>query len=360
MMGKRVVFLCLVIFVLAITITASASNEQWLGGSTRTPIVTYGQGWYLLYEDFLYYYSLEECQPVELCMRLNCLHRNEENIQDCDACAWGALSIGCIEDHIFFLQFDDQTGSAIYRSNIDGSSHQIWSSLPLKENSTQTEYGIHGDTYFYSETVINVGENTEDLQAVSSLYAIRLINPNTAPILIEQWNVNERAIQPLQVSNDVLYYLTGTIDGDKMLWAFDMKSMEKKLLHQTKESAYWYCVDDTFYMLCPNQGVFAFNADDKKKTGIIQLLKPCFQIVCNGEWFFCLSHNEEATEIQVYSMKGELISEISMPEVHSIINCTDNMIFLSSDTSSDLPAWLVCVNEDFSANIYEIKLPEGW
>ena len=263
------------------------------------------------------------------------------------------------DGHLYYDEID-----TFGRMLPDGTNHEEWMPAPWTLGAQQYPYGFYGTYFLY---VDEFTDTTDELnpQIKDYFYIIDISNPQNQRVLIEEWDGTQQALLPVQITDNALYYLTGTIDGEKKLWSFNLKTQEKTLLYQAIEPAYYYCDGTNAYMLQINKGVSLIDLNTKEKK--ILLTKDeedtqYTQYYCDGRYLYCIAHNEDtnACTVSLFDMNGNALSSSIIPSSSSLFMIAENDLLFRSDNRSDFPEIAVSLDSLLQGDpiVKTITIPE--
>ena len=311
---------------------------QWFGSSLRAMTET-TDGYYMIVNGYLYYFDPETFVPEIVCSRLNCLHQNEEEQSDCDAFTLGSC-LTQLDDHLYYDEID-----TFGRMLPDGTNHEEWMPAPWTLGAQQYPYGFYGKYFIYIDEFIDT-TNELNLQIKDLFYTIDISRPQNQSILIEEWDGTQQALMPVQITDNALYYIIGTNDGEKQLWSFDLKTQEKTQLYQTTEAANYYCNGTNAYMLQANKGVYLIDLNTKEKKILLTKDEENTQYTryyCDGRYIYSIAYNEDtnACTVSLFDMNGQALSNNIIPSSSSLYMIAENDLLFRSNDRRDVPETVV-------------------
>jgi len=194
----------------------------------------HASGAYACWNDYLFYLDYTSFSATLLCSRLDCLHQNESNLEDCDGYT-GSLSIGLAEDRLYYRHgvFDNgRFFDAVMSKSLDGTGTRRFVDMENTEDCLSFDFGFFGGYYFYgvqrlitqdtadSSTSHGKMPGTNDVSAVNELFYVNLRNPLKKPAMIDSWDEAETLLFLYQVMDDKLYYAM-VAGGDQIIWVYD-------------------------------------------------------------------------------------------------------------------------------------------
>ncbi|MBQ6288279.1 MAG: hypothetical protein IJK71_03425 [Clostridia bacterium] len=331
----------ILLFPFYAAIGEEALPGQWFITNTKTMVET-TEGYYISYDGFVFFCDKESFETKLVCARHNCLHQNEMHLSDCDAYIDG-FGITVISDRIYYQGFD-----TIGRMQMDGTGHEEWIPAPWDRNTQQEEYGFQGKYYFYVNEYIDSVENTI-LQMKDFFYAIDVSDRDNQKVLIEEWDGLEKAIIPLQVSDDSLYYMTGAMNGDINLWRFDLKTQKRTQLYCTQEKGMYYCKGDKAYILQVNQGVSLLDLNTKEKRVLVtgDQTNPYYtQYYCDGRYIYSMTTNTDnfSCDMILYNLEGEELAHTEIPSASYLYLIGQDHLIFGGIEAPDVPHVAVPLN----------------
>ena len=307
---------------------------QWYGSTIREMTET-PDGFYMLADGFLYYYDPDTFEPELACSRLNCLHQFENNPGDCDACTLGDC-LTMIDGHVYYDEIN-----TFGRMLPDGTNHEEWMKAPWSMDAQQIPYGFQGQYYIYIEESTKASEDL-DISIDCTFCVIDISDPKNECMIIEKWNGLEQALMPIQVSDGKLYYLTGTLEGEKHLWVCNLTTNEKKELYHTKNTGTYYCENNIAYMLKYDQGVSAIDLGTAEERTI--LLKdeadPRYtQYYCDGRYFYSIGTADDGSScgIMIYDLAGNELVSAQIQSASTLYYIANEYLIFRGNDGYDLP-----------------------
>ena len=347
----------ILLFPFYAAIGEEALPGQWFITNTKTMVET-TEGYYISYDGFVFFCDKESFETKLVCARHNCLHQNEMHLSDCDAYIDG-FGITVINGRIYYQGFD-----TIGRMQMDGTGHEEWIPAPWDRNAQQEEYGFQGKYYFYVDDYIEIAEDVV-LQIKSLFYAVDVSDKNNQKVLIEEWDGLEQAIIPLQVSDDCLYYMTGTRDGNIDLWQFNLETQEKTQLYRTQEKGTYYCNGNKVYMLQVNQGVSLLDLNSKEKRVLVtgdQMNSYYTQYYCDGRYIYSMTTNTDhgSCSIILFDLEGKELAHAEIPSASYLCLIGQDHLIFGGIEAPDVPHVAVSLNSLLQGKLVTrtINVPE--
>lgn len=312
--------------------------------SNYTSMADAGEWYYVMAGEYLYFVDKVSLEPILLCSRLDCLHQDEENPQDCDAfCSYGG-SIGFFEDHLYFVDNlitnNFYSGSdAIYQTEPDGTMHQVFIDLGDRTDYSRGDYGFFNGYYFYTlEDIVSDENNPDaiDFEMVESLYMLDLRRPDMPPVLIATWKTSKDMIIPRQLVGDNLYYLQVSTDGIRAIWRYDLRSNDKQCVLTYSEDYDFYLKDDAVYLLSPQDGILSVDPQSHERKSLFTFQSDADKgfIKSDGQYFYVSEKldrsGDSGKETLVIDFAGQIVNRIPFPETVVIEFVTDAYLFFTS------------------------------
>jgi hypothetical protein len=354
-MKKKYLLYLLLVLIFLIPFSSCAqtlsNSSQWWSTSI-TPFANDESGYYVSFEVYLYFIDKESLEPIILCSRLDCLHTNESNPAYCDAYCEGS-SIGFFQDHLYFVMSSFKNGvysDAIFQAQKDGSQHQEFINLGDFSGSIFEEHGFINGYYLYILKNVVLPEDTPDtttFEMTESLYMINLRKSADPPVLIETWNSTEKGIALVQVVDDALFYMTGSLEGEKTFWRYNLVSYEKQRIMDYTEVYNFSVLNDRLYLLSSNHGIEAYNAQSQSKETIFSFTNDDDRgfIKSDGQYFYVFQKSnrdgESSKEALVIDNSGNIVNRLRLPEPMLLAYVTKEYLFLRSADSYDFPKYAI-------------------
>lgn len=341
-------------------ISESLKVDQWFDVGV-TPFVAASDGYYLLFDDYLYYYDPDSFSPTLMCSRLNCLHQAEENPADCEAYFPAVLNLTWYDEHLYIEGYNGDLQSRFVRMLPDGTERQEWGKLYQNQDIGCIKKGFQGPYYFFEEISSSVSEDFA-LHTEHFLYFIDLNQMERGPVLIETWNGEAAALMLLQVSEDQLLYLTGTLDGEKVLWRYDLVSKNREELYRSYETAYYFYADDQVYMLKTGEGIYLLSHDYSEKQAVFtgEEVFPETRFYGDGTYFYGVTAQEQGIRLCIMDLTGKKLAEADVPSATVLRLISEEHLFFQTENSGTFPGIVVSIDSVLSGNpvVQDFILPE--
>ena len=360
-------FLSLIICI-AVLITSSGGlcesslPKQWTGCMCM-PAVRTDEGFYMIVDDFLYYYDPDTFTPMLLCSKINCLHQHGEFPDSCDAYVSISYSLSAFDGHLYYEDFNSEGQWMFARMNMDGTGHEKWMDFPMSEDKSHVPFGFQGTYYFYTDIYTSASDQL-DMETKNMFSVLDISDPSNQPFLIQEWEGMDKTVFPLQVSDEKLFYLFGSMDGEKYLYAYDLKAHQKELLYTAKEAASYFCSGNSIWMLQADTGVTRIDPKTNQAQVLVAQEKTGEQLTeynCDGRYIYETVQEDSlaACSITVRDMEGKKLCQASVPSASYLYSISDDLLLFGSDEYRFLPTAAVSLDSLLQGNpdIKQITIP---
>ena len=359
---KMIVIMC-IWFIFRITAGFGEDSIPGIWSHNAYDSITYApEGYYSIVDSFMYYYDPDTFSPLLLCSRLNCLHWQEENLAECDAFVSGFIYSKYFDQHLYYEDIDEN-GLCICLMNPDGTAHEKWISAIMPEAKQWIPYGFQDKYYFFIPMEMEPGDELM-INTRCRLCALDLSRPSDKPIIVEEWTgFTGNSLMLLEVLDGKLYYMSGTYEGDKKLWLFDLEKRQKSELLSFQVPAYHYVADSVIYVLQPNTGVFRIRAGSAEKETLILKDEDDMrgtEYYWDNRYIYGVTSYEDQLlcDVDIWDLEGNHIIREKIPG-EKITMITEEHLFFKTEFD-DKPGLVVGLDSLLQGNpiVYDFIYPE--
>ena len=199
------------------------SDYQYMyAGNGSFPIFQKGEaGYYLLWDNFIYFFDDEEEKIIPLCSRPDCLHDKETDQEKREACnayasTFGDTGLSYCNGNIYYINEDISTTPALYQFAADGSGKEMlyeWDEAGVMPE----QWIVHRDVLYY--TIESYYTDEDDIEEFLALYALPLTGRDR--LKPKQIYVpEEEGVEVVTLGNPVAYgnYVYFTVVGNRDGW----------------------------------------------------------------------------------------------------------------------------------------------
>ena len=226
--------------------------------SSRFPIMAADEGLYFIWQEFLYYADLKTHKYYPLCFKLGCLHEDEDNMLDCDACVGANLNgpgtfLGQYKGRLYMCAIDHEEAemrNQLVSMEMDGSARKI---LIENMNGFDPSSMVFHRGYLYY-TANDQQENGEFVQQIRRIPIDQIDQIDKKSEVLVSVNRKEKHFNtgtPFLPVKDTLYY-TEEYSGEDMLadlLCYDLATGEERLLEESQMLLIYGAVGDHLILL---------------------------------------------------------------------------------------------------------------